>query len=312
MAGKKTGKRLLTWVLVLVMALSLLPLNVLATDGPETGGGSGMNFDKRADSNDDGTYTITMTAQATGTTTTTTKVKPMDIALVLDVSGSMDDTIPRRYKAIVADDVVTNETYYVYAEHHFIVTWHSYDKVTYCNDCNAFVDSARKHIIHNALISLGLKHKYSPSETQFYTAITPIDKIDALKEAVNGFIDQVAKNSADSSIAVVSFASEAANVSGGLQPVKTNVDTLKAAVNNLYADGATRADLGMQEAARILDNGINSKKVVVMFTDGEPTSGNKFEKDVANATISAAKGMKDKGTEVFTVGVFDSDPDDKT
>ena len=30
MAGKKTGKRLLTWVLVLVMALSLLPLNVMA------------------------------------------------------------------------------------------------------------------------------------------------------------------------------------------------------------------------------------------------------------------------------------------
>ena len=30
MAGKKTGKRLLTWVLVLVMALSLLPLNALA------------------------------------------------------------------------------------------------------------------------------------------------------------------------------------------------------------------------------------------------------------------------------------------
>lgn len=89
MAGKKTGKRLLTWVLVLVMALSLLPLNALATDGPETGGGSGMNFDKRANSNGDGTYTITMTAQATGTTTTTTKVEPMDIVLVLDQSGSM-------------------------------------------------------------------------------------------------------------------------------------------------------------------------------------------------------------------------------
>lgn len=39
MAGKKTGKRLLTWVLVLVMALSLLPLNALAEDGPETDGG---------------------------------------------------------------------------------------------------------------------------------------------------------------------------------------------------------------------------------------------------------------------------------
>ena len=34
MAGKKTGKRLLTWVLVLVMALSLLPLNALAADIP--------------------------------------------------------------------------------------------------------------------------------------------------------------------------------------------------------------------------------------------------------------------------------------
>ena len=32
MAGKKTGKRLLTWVLVLVMALSLLPLNALADE----------------------------------------------------------------------------------------------------------------------------------------------------------------------------------------------------------------------------------------------------------------------------------------
>ena len=35
MAGKKTGKRLLTWVLVLVMALSLLPLNVLAAEADE-------------------------------------------------------------------------------------------------------------------------------------------------------------------------------------------------------------------------------------------------------------------------------------
>lgn len=35
MAGKKTGKRLLTWVLVLVMALSLLPLNALADEADD-------------------------------------------------------------------------------------------------------------------------------------------------------------------------------------------------------------------------------------------------------------------------------------
>lgn len=37
MYGKKTGKRLLSWVLVLIMALSMLPLNVLAD---EVGGDS--------------------------------------------------------------------------------------------------------------------------------------------------------------------------------------------------------------------------------------------------------------------------------
>lgn len=91
MAGKKTGKRLLTWVLVLVMALSLLPINALAAGGPETDSSSGMNFDKRATRNGDGTYTITMTAQATGKTTTTSEAVPMDIVLVLDQSGSMAD-----------------------------------------------------------------------------------------------------------------------------------------------------------------------------------------------------------------------------
>lgn len=94
MAGKKTGKRMLTWVLVLVMALSLLPLNALAANRPETDGGSGMIFTKKLVSDvpdRDGNYTIQMTAQATGTTTTTTTVKPMDIVLVLDQSGSMAD-----------------------------------------------------------------------------------------------------------------------------------------------------------------------------------------------------------------------------
>ena len=39
MSEKKTGKRLLSWVLVLIMALSLLPLNVLADEVSETPNG---------------------------------------------------------------------------------------------------------------------------------------------------------------------------------------------------------------------------------------------------------------------------------
>lgn len=92
MAGKKTGKRLLTWVLVLVMALSLLPLNALAAGGSETDSGSGMIFTKKLVSDvpdKDGNYTIQMTAQATGKEVETTKPVPMDIVLVLDQSGSM-------------------------------------------------------------------------------------------------------------------------------------------------------------------------------------------------------------------------------
>lgn len=94
MSEKKVGKRLLTWVLVLVMTLSLLPLNVLAAGGPETDSSSGMNFTKELlpdQPDDDGNYTIRMTAQATGKTTTTDKAVPMDIVLVLDQSGSMGD-----------------------------------------------------------------------------------------------------------------------------------------------------------------------------------------------------------------------------
>ena len=85
-------KRIFAALLTLVMMLSLLPMNALAaTSDPETDGGA-MTFTKTAVGPDnDGNYTITMTAQAKGQTTTTTTTAPMDIVLVLDQSGSMDD-----------------------------------------------------------------------------------------------------------------------------------------------------------------------------------------------------------------------------
>ena len=85
-------KRIFAALLTLVMMLSLLPMNALAaTSDPEADGGA-MTFTKTAVGPDnDGNYTITMTAQAKGQTTTTTTTAPMDIVLVLDQSGSMDD-----------------------------------------------------------------------------------------------------------------------------------------------------------------------------------------------------------------------------
>lgn len=66
----------------------------------------------------DGTYTITMEAQATGKETAVTTQEPMDVVLVLDVSVSMEKSIPSKFEEIKAEDVKQDGTYYVYAKHH--------------------------------------------------------------------------------------------------------------------------------------------------------------------------------------------------
>ena len=101
MSEKKVGKRLLTWVLVLVMTLSLLPLNVLAVEGDTAGNtntdtkysteNSGANLVKSATKNADGTYTIKLESWVTGKVEQTTGSAPLDIVLVLDQSGSMNE-----------------------------------------------------------------------------------------------------------------------------------------------------------------------------------------------------------------------------
>lgn len=104
----KTWKRALALVLALVMALSLVALPSFA-EGEETGGGDtgmpyikdqggtvtkdGLVMSKTIKKTGDGQFLLTLEAYATGSTTTTTSTKPMDIVLVLDVSGSMDDPI---------------------------------------------------------------------------------------------------------------------------------------------------------------------------------------------------------------------------
>lgn len=81
------------------------------------------------------------------------------------------------------------------------------------------------------------------------------------------------------------------------------------AINALTASGATRTDLGMDMANGILEknplvNNETRNRVVVVFTDGSPTSGNGFEKSVAQNAINTAKAIKDGNTTVYTIGIF--------
>ena len=68
----------------------------------------------------------------------------------------------------------------------------------------------------------------------------------------------------------------------------------------------------MQHAQTIInsvkDNG--HQKVVIMFTDGNPTSGNEFEDTVANNAIKASKSIKAAGATVYTIGCFGTTPSD--
>ena len=307
-----------------VMTLSLLPISALATD-------SGMVFTKDARVNEDGkSYTISMEAWATGKTTTQEKPQPLDIALVLDVSGSMADPFTKdniTYTEIYAPELNKDNIYYVYTSYY----GGYYYEVSWCSVCNAWTDGCFEWFGHDG------GTRYTPKQnaedtsgTQFYVKqeMAGQSKLDALKVAVNGFIDGVAANSPESNISIVKFAGDKANwvgddmyQAGGyrynytqivkeLTSVGTEKDALKAAVSGLQAAGATPGDYGMQLAqAALAPSTSGNSKVVVMFTDGEPNHQNGFDKKVATNVVNTAKSMKDGGTTIYTVGVFTNPSD---
>lgn len=92
---------------------------------------------------------------------------------------------------------------------------------------------------------------------------------------------------------------------------KTSINN---AVNALTAYGGTRTDDGLSMAKDIFDNQNSDykaayangerKKVVIVFTDGEPGYQG-FEETYANYAIADAKELKDSGTVIYTIGIFD-------
>ena len=141
----------------------------------------------------------------------------------------------------------------------------------------------------------------------------------AMKTAVTNFIDSVGEQytaEADHRLALVEFDSNARILKDWTFANEQGVSSLKSTVNRLDEGGATNVGAGMQEAEALMNedydyNGENSErqKVVIVFTDGVPTTSNEFHIGVANTAIKSALNMKQNDVTVYSIGIFDdADP----
>lgn len=156
-------------------------------------------------------------------------------------------------------------------------------------------------------------------------------RIDALKNAANAFIDEIATQNASISdaskqhqVSIVKFAgNKTEQVGNGTyrdgrykynysQVMKnmtecneTTKSSFKGTINAINPAGATNAAAGMELAQGQTSNRDDAKKIVIFFTDGTPTTQSDFSDEVASDAVTAAKAMKDKGASVYTIGIFD-------
>lgn len=156
-------------------------------------------------------------------------------------------------------------------------------------------------------------------------------RIDALKNAANAFIDEIATQNASISdaskqhqVSIVKFAGEKSNKVGNdtyregrytynySQVMKnmtacseTTKSSFKDTINAIKPAGATNAAAGMELAQGQTSKRSDAKKIVIFFTDGTPTTQSEFSNGVASDAIAAAKTMKDAGASVYTIGIFD-------
>ena len=152
-------------------------------------------------------------------------------------------------------------------------------------------------------------------------------RLDALKEAVKAFLDEAANTNTEAGselvrVGLVKFAGDEKDEigdntyrSGGytynysqiVSDLTADMNGLKNKVSKLKAAGATRADNGFNRAVKVMGSArTDAKKVVIFFADGSPTSSSGFEGKVANKAVEAAKGLKDGGATVYSIGIFAS------
>ena len=342
------AKRMLSLLLAVIMILSVMPITASAAENDGTTGG----IKTHKEYNEETGY-LTLEAYVTGESQTQIVAQPVDIALVLDVSGSMEELERSTlygwaYK--YSDSFIevgskgsmdALDTVYGAEEGVYVI------KSTGLSDSYAPMRYVNGEWQYEGLKAPLLGSKWKPVEdSDWGSGKIYITKLNALKIAVKRFIDSAAAASDPTNpnrISIIKFAGTKTNAVGNdtykeggftynysqivqnLTDVNANKEALKDVIGTsakaasdtnprgLTPGGATQADFGMQHAQTVLANTDSSrKKVAIMFTDGEPTSGNSFETAVANGAITTAKALKDSGTTIFTVGCFSSTPSTNT
>ena len=319
-------KRGLALLMCICMIFTLLPFSAFAdaekpyTEHSET---NGVVMDKTVTHVSDDRYKVTLEQYVEGSVTPGKKT-PIDVVLVLDVSGSMGYSFGNGTVSYVPTYKINDWNYYIKD------TNGSYKQVSYCLECREYTDGCsgyrKNHTKGTVYTPMTSATDTTEGHVQFYTSSNK--KIAALKSAVNSFINIIAEDNPTSKIAIVKFAGDKTDIVGNdtytdwythnyTQIVKnlTTADAvgaaaLKEAVSGLSADGATAADYGLEKAIDVFGAAgqvpKDRNRVVIMFTDGEPNHDNGFDGSVANNAIKNAQTLKSAsyGASVYTIGIF--------
>lgn len=265
-------------------------------------------------------------SSTSNTIITTYSSQPLNISLVLDTSGSMQNTLISRYDPTYDSNkfdggyVLVNDQYY---------------RVNYIY--NIFTNKYEYQYGGPGLFGTTFTPKENEQDQQsdhlqVYVK-TDISKMEALKDAVNIFLDETAKQNEkiedvnrQHMVSIVDFqspigASEATHIQQDwINCTTQNLSDIKKQVSHLDQGGATASDHGLQLAIELFNQSIikkeerkDAKNIVIFFTDGEPNHGNGFDYHVAKEAIDNARTLKDSGATIYSIGVFeDSKPEDTT
>lgn len=288
---------------------------------------------KTAKENVDGTYTLTLESFATGKLdqTISTSRRPVNAVLVLDVSGSMAEGLSNFEPLASASYSYSS---YGSSSYYFLHTDGKYYKVSRGSSGNRnkkyylyFTVSNTRHYLSGNSVTTS-QPSVSSTDTTIWTGVlyeqdASVTKLDALKDACKAFVESIAKdaeeNNVEHRISLVKFSgyySDSPNqtvVTLANGSVKTNKSSLISSIEAFNAKGATEAHEGMRLAAEQIELAEeNATKLVVMFTDGNPTTYREFENEVAGSAINYSKQIKDKNAKVYSIGIFnDEDYTDK-